>query len=157
MIAPDQVILYAEDDENDAFLLGQAFKQAGITHPLIVVENGKKALDYLAGTGAYASRGQHPLPCLLLLDLNMPGRSGLELLKWIRRRPDLSTLPVLVFTSSSEGSDVERAYLLGVNGYLIKPNRLEEMISMAKAIKDYWLVQNRGPTWARVTPTGSKG
>jgi CheY-like chemotaxis protein len=144
--APDDVILQIEDDENDALLLAKAFTQAGVAQPLVAVRDSQAAMDYLTGEGAYADRAQHPLPCLVLLDLNMPGSSGIDVLKWIRRTPSVSTLPVVVLTSSNQDGDIHRAYLQGANGYLVKPDRLEEIIAMARAIKDYWLVQNRGST-----------
>jgi len=137
----ENVILHIEDDENDALLLQHAFTQAGISQALVVVRDGQAAMDYLAGDGAPAD---HPLPCLVLLDLNMPGGSGIDVLKWIRRTPSVSTLPVVVLTASKHDGDIHRAYLQGANGYLVKPNRLEDIIAMARAIKDYWLVQNRG-------------
>jgi CheY-like chemotaxis protein len=144
------VILYAEDDENDAFLIKLAWRQAGIPHGLVIVEDGKAAIDYLAGNGTYADRVKHPLPCLVLLDLNMPGISGIEVLKWIRTKPTTVALPVVMLTSSNQEADVHRSYVQGANGYLVKPSKLEDMVTMAKGIRDYWLVLNRG---AAGTPT----
>ena len=138
-------ILYAEDDDNDAFLIQRAFKQAEIHNPLVIVPDGNAAIEYLSGTGKYARRGEHPLPCLVLLDLKMPGKSGLEVLEWIRTQPTVSTLPALMLTSSNQESDIRRAYVLGANGYLLKQNRPDEMLVMAKAIRDYWLTLNRNP------------
>src|SRR4030095_8087254 len=105
-------ILYAEDDPNDIFFMQRAFKQAGIVNPLHIVTSGTLAIDYLAGSGPYANREEHPLACLVLLDLNMPGKSGLDVLKWIRTQPRISTLPIVVITSSTQDSDIHRAYLL---------------------------------------------
>ena len=143
---PAKPILYAEDDQNDVFFMRRAFKQAGIITPLHIVTNGMLAIDYLAGCGPYANREQHPIPGLVLLDLNMPGKSGLDVLKWIRTQPSISTLPIVVITSSNQDSDIHRAYLLGANGYLIKPGKPDELLVMVKGIKDYWLAQNRSPT-----------
>ena len=143
---PAKPILYAEDDQNDVFFMQRAFKQAGIITPLHIVTNGMLAIDYLAGCGPYANREQHPIPGLVLLDLNMPGKSGLDVLKWIRTQPSISTLPIVVITSSNQDSDIHRAYLLGANGYLIKPGKPDELLVMVKGIKDYWLAQNRSPT-----------
>jgi CheY-like chemotaxis protein len=136
-------ILYAEDDENDAFLADLAFKKAEILNRLVVVRDGRSAIEYLAGTGRFANRTEYPLPCLVLLDLKMPRVSGLEVLKWIRGQPRVCTMPVLMLTSSNQDSDVQRAYLLGANGYLIKPSRTDDMLAMAKGIRDFWLILNR--------------
>jgi CheY-like chemotaxis protein len=148
------IILYAEDDDNDAFLFQRAFGQAGVSHRLVIVEDGKTAIEYIAGNGAYTDRAKHPLPCLALLDLNMPGISGIEVLKWIRANPDSSDLPVIVLSSSNQDGDVHRAYLQGANSYLVKPSKLEDMVIMARAIKDYWLIHNRGGSWVQ---EGEKG
>src|SRR6185436_6099666 len=93
-------ILYAEDEENDAFFMRRAFHRAEVEHPLMVVRNGQEVIDYCCGIGQYANREEFPLPWLLLLDLNMPKKTGLDDLKWIRSQPSLSTLPVIVITSS---------------------------------------------------------
>jgi CheY-like chemotaxis protein len=148
MIRPvSDVILYAEDDDNDAFLIQLGFQRAAVPNPIVVVQNGREAIDYLSGTGQYSGRAGEALPCLLLLDLKMPGVSGLEVLKWIRTTPSVSTLLVLMLTSSNQDADIHRAYLLGANGYLVKPSKIEDIITMAKAVKDYWLVQNQQSAW----------
>ena len=135
-------ILYAEDEENDAFFLERAFKQAGIANPLVTVSDGQAAIDYCLGRGRYTNRGEHPLPCLLLLDLNMPKKTGIEVLMRIREEPSVRTLPVIVLTSSLQDSDIHRAYLKGANAYLAKPSQPEGLLVMAKAIQDFWLTQN---------------
>src|ERR1051325_8213953 len=127
-------ILYAEDDENDAVLTNYAFEKAQILNPLVVVADGKTAIEYLAGTGQYANHTQYPLPCLVLLDLKMPRICGLDVLKWIRMQPSVCTLPVLILTSSNQDSDIHRAYILGANGYLIKPSKTDELLMMVKGI-----------------------
>jgi CheY-like chemotaxis protein len=139
-------ILYAEDDDNDALLTKLAFAQVKISNPLIIVPDGETAVEYLDGTGHYANRHEHPLPCLILLDIKMPGKSGLDVLKWIRSQPGICTLPALMLTSSNQEADVHRAYILGANGYLEKPNKPDAMLVTARAIKDFWLTLNRYPT-----------
>lgn len=136
-------ILYAEDEENDVYFIRRAFEQAGIRNPLAVVGDGQRAINYLTGMGDYADRNKHPLPCLVILDMKMPEKSGLEVLKWIRSQPAICILPVLMLTSSSHDADMHRAYVQGANGYLVKPGSPDELVAMAKAIKDYWLMQNR--------------
>jgi CheY-like chemotaxis protein len=136
-------ILCAEDDENDVFFIQRAFKQVGILPFLVILANGQLVIDYLLGRGSYADRIAHPLPCLLLLDLNMPLKTGLEVLTWIRGHPPLRVLPVIMLTSSSRPEDINRAYLQGANGYLVKPGDPNQMVSMVKSIKDFWLTHNR--------------
>ena len=135
-------ILYAEDEENDVFFLERAFKQAGIATPLVIVSDGQAAIDYCLGRDRYTNRNEYPLPCLLLLDLNMPKKSGMEVLKCIREEPNVRTLPVIILTSSLQDSDIHRAYLNGANAYLVKPPKPEGLVVMAKAIQDFWLSQN---------------
>jgi CheY-like chemotaxis protein len=142
-------ILYAEDEENDVFLMERAFKKADIPNPLRIVPDGRLAVEYLAGAGTYADREAHPMPGLILLDLNMPGKHGLDVLEWLRAQPATSTLLVVVFTSSNQDRDIHRAYSLGANGYLIKPGKPDELLVTVKLIKDYWLGHNRmPPEWA---------
>jgi len=136
-------ILYAEDEENDAFFMQRAFRQAGISTPLVIAANGQEAVDYVFGAGRFADRTAHPSPCLVLLDLNMPRLSGIEVLKQIRMTPTTAALPVVVITSSAHDSDIHRAYVQGANGYLVKPSKPDELLAMVKAIKDYWLIHNR--------------
>ena len=136
-------ILYAEDEENDAFFLKRAFKQASIPHPLVVVSDGQEAIDYCSGSGRYTNRNEYPLPCLVLLDLNMPRKSGLEVLEWIRKEPSVRTLPVIVLTSSLQDSDVYRAYTHGANAYVAKPSQPDGLIALAQTVKDFWLTLNR--------------
>jgi CheY-like chemotaxis protein len=152
-----EVILYAEDEETDAFFVQRAFQQAGIGQRLIIVGSGQEAIDYLAGTGHYADRTRHPFPSLVLLDLNMPGVSGLEVLKWIRATPALCTLITLMLTSSNQNIDVHRAYRQGANGYLVKPGDIDSILTMARAIKDFWLTQNRATAPAAISGTHHGG
>jgi len=138
-------VVYVEDEEDDVFLVNYAFKEAGIPNALVAIPDGEVALDYLGGVGKYADRAAHPLPILLLLDINMPLVSGLDVLRWVRSQPALHTLPTLVLSSSSQTADIRAAYELGANGYLVKPSALEKLVVMVTAIRDYWLVQNQLP------------
>jgi CheY-like chemotaxis protein len=138
-------LLLADDDENQAYLTSRAFKSAGVRQELVVLPDGSTVIDYLSGAGAYADRQAHPLPSLLLLDQKLPGRSGLEVLQWVRSESPMCTLPVLLLSSSTFDGDVQAAYLLGANGYLVKPTSFEATVAMAKAIKEYWLTVNRAP------------
>lgn len=139
-------ILLVEDDENDVTFMKMAFKKVGVTDPVKVAAHGQEALDYLQGTGKFAKREDFPLPCLVLLDLKLPYVMGLGVLKWIREQPELESTVVIVLSASSENRDIETAYQLGANAYLVKPADLDKLYLMVKAIKDFWLTHNRGVT-----------
>lgn len=132
-------LLVAEDDANDVFFLKHAFQQAEIQNPLHFVYDGQEAIDYLSGTGKFSERARYPLPSLLILDLKMPRKTGMEVLKWLNEQPELRRLPVLVFTSSAHQKDVERAYDLGANAFVVKPSSISRRIELAKVIKGFWL------------------
>lgn len=138
-------ILLVEDDPNDVFLVRRAFRKAGLPEPFHVVRDGDEAVRYLEGHGAYADRSHFPLPGLMLLDLKLPRRSGLEVLAWLREHPSLGRLPVVVLTSSREPSDVNRAYDLHVNSYLVKPGDFDSLREMVRALDLYWLQLNERP------------
>jgi CheY-like chemotaxis protein len=132
-------ILYAEDDEDDVFLMKRAFKLVGIDHPLRIVPDGKSAIEFLSALDGRSTREEFPMPCLLLLDLKMPRESGFDVIRWARACPATSALPIVVVTSSNQESDMHRAYLLGANGYVIKPGRPDELLLAVKGIRNYWL------------------
>src|SRR5689334_14648532 len=102
----DQIILLAEDDDNDVLLIQRAFQKAGLRDVLKIVRNGEQALAYLSGQGEYSDRERYPVPFLLLLDLKMPGTDGFEVLHWVRAEPNLKRLLVVVLTSSNLQADV---------------------------------------------------
>jgi len=137
--------LYAEDEESDILLLQHAFSNAGIRNPMHTVGDGRAAMEYLAGSGPFADRAHHPLPGLLLLDLNLPYWSGIEILVWLRQQEHLRRLPVLIFSSSSRPDDIAKAYDAGANGYLVKPSSFNEFEALALALRDFWLLQNHMP------------
>lgn len=139
-------ILMAEDDENDVFFVERAFKQAQIANPLHRVQDGEEAMAYLRGDGQYADRDKFPIPYLLLLDLKMPRKNGFEVLAWLKQQPGLKRLPVVVLTSSKEDPDVNRAYELGANTYLVKPVKFEGLVDMMKTLNLYWLILAEKPT-----------
>ena len=103
-------------------------------------------MAYLAGTGQFAERVRWPLPGLVLLDLKLPRRSGLEVLDWLRSQSGLRRIPVVVLTSSREVPDVDRAYDLGANSYLVKPGSPADLVAMVQALAGYWLHWNEAPT-----------
>ena len=137
-------MLVIEDDENDAILLHRAFDFARKDIPMQFVKDGQQALDYLKGIGDYADRTRYPVPTLILLDLKMPGPSGFDVLRWVRAQPAYVRLPVIVLSGSMWPGDIDEAYRLGANSYLIKPAKrqdLEEIVGMATT---YWFQMNLG-------------
>ena len=146
---PKSVILVAEDDENDVFLIKRAFHQAQFDNPLQPVPTGEDAIAYLQGAAPYENREKFPVPGLVLLDLKMPRRNGFEVLAWIRQHPEFNSLPVVVLTSSQESSDINRAYALGANSYLVKPANFLSLVDMINRLKEYCKFTNQavGTSW----------
>jgi len=147
---PDQaVILLAEDREDDILLIRKAFAKAYIHNPVHVVRDGEEAIAYLQGEGKYSNRAEYPLPDLFLLDLKMPLKDGFEVLKWIREQPGLRALRVVVLTSSDHIRDVNVAYQLGANSFLVKPFDFENFVEMSKFLQGYWLNFSKTPETVR--------
>lgn len=133
------VILLVDDDPGDREITRRALAQCGIDGELHVVEDGDQALEYLEHNGPFANPARAPQPHLILLDLNMPGKSGLEVLEQIRRDPRLKRIPVVLWTTSEAEEDIKRAYELGVNSYVVKPTNLEECTATIRKLEAYWL------------------
>jgi CheY-like chemotaxis protein len=148
-VSSQAVFLVVEDNADDVLLLKKAFQRSGITNPIQVVSNGVEAMLYLEGSGRFRNRSEFPLPKLVLLDLKLPGISGFEVLEWIREQPGLKALRVIVLTSSNEIRDVNRAYALGANSFLVKPNELEDLCRIASAIRGYWVWIDKAPEISR--------
>ena len=138
-------ILIVEDNGDDVALIRRAFKHCKIVNPLSVVADGDSAVAYLSGSGPYADRTAHPLPALVMLDLKLPRRSGLEVLAWMKQQPLLRRTPVVILTSSKEHEDVNRAYDLGANSYLTKPVEFDDLRALIERMHLYWLVMNESP------------
>src|ERR1041385_7392795 len=139
------VILLAEDDVNDVLLVQRALQKSSVANPLHVGRDGEEAVAYLSGDLQFADRDRYPLPVLLLMDLKMPRRSGLEVLVWLRQQPGLKRLPVVVLTSSNQSPDINRAYELGANSYLVKPAGFDSLLELVKNLDMYWLILNEKP------------
>jgi CheY-like chemotaxis protein len=138
-------ILLGEDDENDMFLLRRAFDAAAVQNPLYVARDGQEVIDWLAGVDGFSNRAEHPVPCLLILDLKMPRKSGMDVLEWRRRQPILNCLPVVVFSSSAHPYDIEKAYRLGANAFVVKPSSNAERAQFVQNLKGFWLQFNEPP------------
>jgi CheY-like chemotaxis protein len=141
----EYVVLLADDDPNDVFLIQRAFQKTNIANPLRVVRDGEEAMAYLGGQDQYADRQLHPLPVLLLLDLKMPRKSGFEVLRWLRQQSGLKRLPVVVLTSSNQNPDINKAFDLGANSYIVKPGGFDSLVEMVKNLNLYWLILNEKP------------
>lgn len=143
----ESAVLLVEDDSNDILFIERAFRKSGFDkHSMQIVRDGDQAVAYLLGEGDYADRNRYPLPGMILLDLKLPRRSGLEVLEWLRSQPVIKRIPVVILTSSRENIDIDRAYDIGVNSYLLKPvnyNALNEMIDTLNA---FWLKLNCYPS-----------
>lgn len=139
-------VLLVEDNEDDVLFVRRAFRRAKLSNPIFDVADGDAAIAYLSGEDEHADRARHPLPTLILLDIKLPRRSGLEVLEWLRAQPDLRRIPVVVLTSSRESADVDRAFDLGASGYLVKPVDFDGLLDMVKTIGVYWMVMSELPS-----------
>jgi CheY-like chemotaxis protein len=136
-------ILLVEDDPNDVWLVKHAFQSANISNPLRIVSDGQEAIDYLKGNGAYGDRGAFPLPRLVLLDLKMPRLNGFDVIAWMRRHYPWKLTPIIILSSSALPQDVNRAYELGANAYMVKPADYRALERLFRTIADFW---NAGET-----------
>ena len=141
-------ILYVEDEENDVLFMRRAIQRAGLTLDLRTVCDGDKAVGYLAAEPPHEDR---PEPDLVLLDLNLPARSGFEVLEWIRVRPELRAVPVVIMSSSGRPEDRERARSLGADDYMVKPASPLLLVETIGEIWTRWLA----PREARLSAAGT--
>jgi CheY-like chemotaxis protein len=149
MVHNSLTILHVEDDPNDVLLIARAFRKAEVAAQVQVVNDGEQAMHYLSGSNSFSERERFPLPSLILLDLKLPRKSGIEVLEWVRSRPGLRRIPVVMLTSSKQTVDINRAYELGVNAYLVKPVNFDGLVDMVKTLDSFWLRLNERPTSTR--------
>ena len=126
------LILHVEDDDNDAILFQKACERAGLPAQVHRVDGADEAKAYLLGHGAYADRGQYPMPHIVVLDLKMPRVDGFEFLKWMRQSEQFAALPVLIFTASMSREDKSRAMAEGASSYFVKPSSFEALVKMVE-------------------------
>lgn len=126
-----KAILLVEDDEVDAMTVRRALKELHVNNPLAKVENGEEALAYLRQPGQI-------MPCIILLDLNMPVMGGIEFLQMVKQDPELKRIPVVVLTTSEEQQDKVASFDLGVAGYIRKPVDYQQFVEAVRAIDAYW-------------------
>lgn len=140
-----QQILLVEDDSNDVLLIQRAFRKAQLKVNMTTVADGDAAIAYLTKQQPYIDSSLYPQPLLILLDLKLPRRSGLEVLEWLRQHPELKRLLVVILTASEENSDINRAYELGANSYLVKPINFHDLVGLVQLIDNYWFKSNKIP------------
>jgi len=137
----EQMLLLVEDDPADAVLIQRSIQKVGIPAQVVHLKDGDEAVAYLSGESS-----KKGLPWLILMDLKLPRRSGLEVLQWIRQQnSDVSRVPVIMLSSSHHTVDIQRAYQFGVNSYLVKPETSDALVSMMTVLKTYWFYNNQNP------------
>ena len=129
-------ILLADDDPDDRLLVKEAFEENHLLNPLHTVEDGEQLMDYLYRRGRFAEYAVRPN--LILLDLNMPRKSGIEALREIKSDAALRTIPVIVLTTSKAEEDILRTYDLGVNSFIVKPVTFDSLVDLVKELGKYW-------------------
>jgi two-component system response regulator len=139
------IILLVEDNADDEMLTLRALKKNNIQNEVVVARDGAEALDYLFATGVHAGRDAAIVPQLILLDLNLPRISGLDVLKSLRENPHTHLLPVVILTSSMEDRDRIHGYSLGANSYIRKPVDFTEFVDAVRQLHLYWLILNEPP------------
>jgi len=144
----DPRILHVEDNADDVKLTSIAFRRAGALVQIEVASDGDKAISLLTPKNGTALN----LPACVLLDIKLPTKSGLEVLSWIRSQQYLRALPVVIFTSSMLPDDINQAYDLGANSYLVKPPDLDSLVNLAKTIDQYWVRTNVRPSPKETRP-----
>jgi len=138
-------ILLVEDNPDDEELTLRALRKGGITHRVEVVRDGAEAIDFLLGQGRFEQRDPSQTPSVMLLDLQLPKLSGLDVLRRLRANALTRRVPVVVLTSSSEESDIARAYDYGANSYVRKPVEFDKFVEFVRALGTYWLKLNELP------------
>ena len=138
-------ILLAEDDENDAFLFRRALGKAGLSHELVRVCNGEECIGYLRGISRFEDRDQYPLPNLLVLDLKMPGVSGLDVLDWLQTQPALKQIPAVMLSGSGLAPDRQAALAKGAKEYHAKPVGFAALVEILKGLSARWLTPDASP------------
>ena len=139
------VILLVEDSKDDALLVRTALTRASVHNPFFVVGSAEEAIDYLEARGRYSARNEFPLPDLVLLDLKLPGAQGFEVLRAIRRHARLGPLRVIVLTASDSFHDLNEAYELGANSFILKPTQFDDYPKLMRNLASFWLYQSRAP------------
>ena len=153
----DKKILLVEDNPDDVVLTLRAFKKSNLSNEIVVVTDGAMALDYLICSGEYAGRNIEDSPSVVLLDLNLPKISGLDVLQRIRNDPRISKIPVVILTTSREEFDIASSYDLGANSFICKPVDFEHFVEAVRNLGLYWLLLNEPPPQVIKPPPAPMG
>lgn len=132
-------ILLTEDSDDDAELITSTIRKVGISSDVKWLKDGKELLSFLKGTGQYENTQPDCARYMILLDLNMPQKSGMDFLKEIKNDTELNRIPVIVFTTSQDDADAINAYNLGASSFIVKPFEYKHLVDIFKSIKEYWL------------------
>jgi CheY-like chemotaxis protein len=134
----DLPILLVEDSPEDVEAVDRALRGVGLTNPVFHCEDGDDALSFLRGNPPYTDPATAPRPAIIMLDLNLPGTDGRDVLSEIKGDADLKSIPVIIFTSSNLPNDVSHCYQEGANSYIRKPVHLSEFNKAIQSFKEYW-------------------
>ena len=129
-----KIILYAEDNPDDVLIFQRVFRKATLPHTLYCVDDGEAAIEWLTGGGLYSDRQRYPVPDILLLDLKMPRKGGMEVLEWVRGSEKFKVIPVLILSSSDDPTDVKRAYSLGATTYFVKSAASQDVVQYLRLL-----------------------
>jgi two-component system response regulator len=143
MIKEIRTILLVEDSDADAEMTVDALRQAKLANPIVHVEDGVEALDYLFARGEYAGKA-NGVPAVVLLDIKMPRLDGIEVLREIRSNDKFKHVPVVILSSSREETDLARSWDLGVNAYVVKPVNASQFFEAVQTLGQFWAVMNEG-------------
>ncbi|MDB6026753.1 MAG: response regulator receiver protein [Verrucomicrobiales bacterium] len=131
-------ILLVDDDENDVALTKRALKNNGIDNLVLVVSDGEEAISYLLRKPPFDDRDKFPYPDVIITDIKMPRKNGLELLQWVKENPVYRVTPTMVLSSSKNAHDIKQAFFLGASAYFVKPAKFEDLVTLVRRVYDFW-------------------
>jgi CheY-like chemotaxis protein len=145
-VKPREVILYAEDEKDDQYLIERAFEKIASPVELRFVEDGSEVLQYIQGEGKFADRVQFPLPTVIFLDIKMPRMNGFEVLQWLKSHETYKLIPVVMVSSSELQADIDRAYALCASVYLVKPTNPTQLQRCFKVTGEFFVEHVEKPS-----------